>query len=110
MLSDVEDREGMTILMRVLEAYNFELAMKLIRRGADVNSTNREGKTALTIAILSHRVPIIEFLLKHQADPHIEDFNGRDSCNYAELNNLFSFPELLKCEPLLRKKATLDES
>ena len=52
MMADVEDREGKTVLVRVLEAYKFELATKLIRRGADVNSVNREGRTALTIAIL----------------------------------------------------------
>ena len=110
MLPDVEDRDGKTVLVRVLEAYNFELANKLIRRGANVNSVNREGKTALSIFLLQHRTPIVEYLIKNQADPHIEDFNGRDSCNYAELNNIYNFPELLRCEPKLRKKATLDES
>ena len=111
MMADVEDREGKTVLVRVLEAYKFELATKLIRRGADVNSVNREGRTALTIAILQHRVPIVEYLLKNQANPHIEDFQGRCSCDYAELNNILNFPELLKCEPQLRQKAaSLDDA
>ena len=73
-----------------------------------MNSGNKEGKTALTVFLLAHRAPIVEYLLKNGADPHIEDLSGRDSCDYANLNNILLFPELLKCEPILRKKAKVN--
>jgi len=47
-LTDASDHEGLTVLMRVLAAYKFELATKLINRGSDINATNREGRTALS--------------------------------------------------------------
>ena len=109
MLADVEDKEGKTVLMRVLEQYNFELATKLVRRGADINSVNKEGKTALTVFLLAHRAPIVEYLLKNGADPHIADLSGRDSCDYAKLNNILMFPELLKSEPSQKKYAKVSE-
>lgn len=30
---------------------NFEMAKKLLSRGADINFVNREGKTALVVAV-----------------------------------------------------------
>lgn len=37
LLLDVEDREGKSLLARVLMADNYELALKLLSRGATVN-------------------------------------------------------------------------
>ena len=54
MLIDVEDNEGKTVLLRALEAYNTGLATKLLHRGADINLTNREGRTALSILVQRH--------------------------------------------------------
>lgn len=51
MLVDVEDNDGKTVLLRALEAYDQGLAAKLLHRGADINITNREGKTALSILV-----------------------------------------------------------
>ena len=63
MLIDIEDSSGATVLTKVLEAYNFDLASKLIKRGANINYSNKDGKTALTIFLQKHRIPIVEYLL-----------------------------------------------
>lgn len=47
-LTNDSDNEGLTVLMRVLAGYKFELATKLINQGSDINATNREGRTALS--------------------------------------------------------------
>jgi ankyrin repeat protein len=48
---DTEDPEGYTVFSRYVLDNNLEMANKLISRGAQINFTNREGKTALTLAI-----------------------------------------------------------
>jgi len=40
---DVEDREGKSLLFRALMAEKYDLAMKLLQRGATVNYQNKEG-------------------------------------------------------------------
>jgi len=40
---DVEDREGKTLLFRALMAEKYDLATKLLQRGATVNYQNKEG-------------------------------------------------------------------
>lgn len=83
MIIDVEDNEGKTVLLRALEAYDQGLAAKLLHRGADINLTNREGKTALSILVQRHYLEQVNFLLDKGANCHIEDFTGRDACDYA---------------------------
>ena len=51
LLIDIEDTDGMTLLMKVLKEYQFDLAAKLINRGSDINAYNREGRTALSYFI-----------------------------------------------------------
>jgi ankyrin repeat protein len=48
---DDEDPEKLTAFTRYLLLNKFDMATKLIARGADINYTNRDGKTALIIAI-----------------------------------------------------------
>lgn len=47
---------------------------KILIRGADINFRNREGKSALHIAV-EHRLKesTIRFLLANGANPHFED-------------------------------------
>ena len=97
MLLDIEDRDGKTVLMRALWGENFELATKLISRGANINAVNREGRTALTHAVSEKRLSIIDFLLKNGANPHIEDLSGKDCCDYAKESGLTNFDELRYC-------------
>lgn len=78
-------------------------------RGADINSVNLQGKTALTVFIEQKRIPIIEFLLRAGADPHIEDMTRRDACDYAELNDIYMFSELKNCNPNNRKRSQIGE-
>jgi len=81
--SEASDHEGQTVLLRALAAYQFELASKLISRGSDINATNREGRTALSHFLCEGKYKVVDFLLKMAANPHIMDFDGMDSCDYA---------------------------
>lgn len=71
---------------------------QLLYRGANINYVNHKGLTPLHQAIDKQmNSKIINFLLKNHADPHIEDFEGRDCCDkaqqidrYAKLKKLVS--------------------
>jgi len=78
-----DDPEGYTPLCRYILSHKFDMAVKLLSRGADVNATNCVGKTALVVAIESENHPAVKFLVERQADPHIEDLQSLDACDYA---------------------------
>jgi len=80
---NVLDLDGKSLLVKTLLAEQYELASKLIIRGADVDFRNSDGQTALTIAINLRRIPMAKYLLVNGANPHIEDRTSKDSCDYA---------------------------
>lgn len=104
-LVDVEDQDGLTLLMKVLTYNQFDTAAKLLSRGSDVDAFNREGQTALSYFIRKGKVKVVDFLLKMDANPHIEDFHGQDSCDYATQNGILEFRDLLSCDRTKRVKA-----
>jgi len=56
---------------------------QLIQRGSKINHQNpKNGFTPLHLAIERNlESKMIKFLLRHDADPHVEDINGLDSCD-----------------------------
>ena len=48
---DDEDPEGLTVFARYVLNENFDMATRLLQRGANVNHTNRDGKSTLTLAV-----------------------------------------------------------
>ena len=61
----------------------------MISRGADINFQNKEGRTALTLALMEDRYKAVKFLLEKGSNPHIPDAKGLDSCDYAVDSPLF---------------------
>ena len=115
-LTDVEDQDGITLLMKVLLHERFDLAAKLLNRGSDINAFNKEGQTALSYFICQGKFKVVDFLMKMNANPHIEDFDGMDSCDYATQNGFLDFKTLLNCNPAARvradtqKRATVEQA
>jgi len=62
---------------------NIELAMMLIRRGADVNSKNSWGLTALHIASMDGNIKLADLLIENGADVNIKDDFGKTPLNTA---------------------------
>ena len=90
---NVKDFAGYTPLHHCLTCYGNDETMKmaehLIRAGADVNAQNRFGVTALFCATMSLKYEFVELLLKHDADPHIKDYDGTDTNTLCRLNPRF---------------------
>ena len=57
--------------------------VKLHDLGASVNRLDGYGVTPMHVAIRSHRIESLRWLLAHGADPSIRDRNGRTAADYV---------------------------
>jgi ankyrin repeat protein len=66
----------MTPLLACILSMQFDLAQKMIKRGANIDKVNKNGKTYLLQCIEQMNMQAVGFLLKNNANPHIEDASG----------------------------------
>lgn len=60
-------------------------------RDANINHINRNGKTALHLAVESRvQSSTIKFLLSYGANPHIEDKDSLDVCDKVKKAGLYT--------------------
>jgi len=59
------------------------MARKLLKRGADINYVNSNGKTCLHQCVKMGLKPSCMFLLEKGANQHIMDLEGKDACDIA---------------------------
>lgn len=72
-LKDFRQSGGASVLQLAAREGNTELAAYFIRRGLNLNATNKIGDTPLTDAITFGHNEIVELLLNAGADPTIQD-------------------------------------
>ena len=60
------------------------MASKLIVRGSNINYVNRNGQTALQMAVENMQKNAVKFLLQKGAEVHIMDLTGEDACDKAK--------------------------
>ncbi|MBI3068114.1 MAG: ankyrin repeat domain-containing protein, partial [Betaproteobacteria bacterium] len=60
-------------LHKAVEQRNADLARALLKRGAEVNETDRHGRTALFVAAASGNLGLVTLLLEAGADPRWQD-------------------------------------
>jgi len=71
----------------------------LIKRGANVNIKDKDGKTPLHIAVENNYEDIVKVLIQNNADVNIKDNNGNTPLHIAIMNgNEFIIKELLKAK------------
>jgi len=93
----IQASNGHTLLMQAAEMENLEVADLLISKGAGINSKGYNGATPLHIAVDNsidgiiqnggkpgdEPIEFISFLLKHGADQHLKDNDGRSALDWA---------------------------
>jgi ankyrin repeat protein len=88
-----------TPLMKAVQSNHPEVALLLIKHGADIHMKGQEGYTALSIACLGGRESLVRLLLENGADPN-EKFRDSTPLIYA-----IESRELTVCEMLLDRGA-----
>ena len=65
------------------EVWSVLLIDLLLRHGADVNATDKDGETPLFKAVREQRTDTVWFLLEHGADPNVRNTAGRLATDFA---------------------------
>lgn len=69
-------------LLHVLRPRDIETFKFLIAKGADVNLTDKYGRSALMMAIMDMNPEAVKILLEHKADPNMMDRGGHTALSY----------------------------
>ena len=78
------DGKGSSAMMGAAFRGHFDVIQWLLENsGCDVNHRNHAGQTSLMMAALFGREEIIDLLLKHDADPGIQDSMGNRAATLA---------------------------
>ncbi|HJM68352.1 MAG TPA: ankyrin repeat domain-containing protein [Candidatus Babeliales bacterium] len=73
----MQDKKGVTALMRVVSLGNLDLAGALINAGAEINMQNNNGMTALMLAAWGGHLNIVEVLLAAGAEINMQSNDGK---------------------------------
>ncbi|MGL5956383.1 MAG: ankyrin repeat domain-containing protein [Brevinema sp.] len=80
----ITNKEGLSLLHLVSDP---QLALLLIKNGADINAKNRIGSTPLHWAVSRNYEMIAKLLLEFGADPNAPDNNGNTPLHFAINSN-----------------------
>ena len=80
---DLRDKLGYTALHWAAERGSVEIMRLLLAAKAFVDAANSQGITPLMLATSSGNVNAVRLLLQNHADPHKQDYTGRDAFGWA---------------------------
>lgn len=87
-VKDIDYTSGMgTALMAAVMNGNLKLIEKLIDHKANLNITDKDGKTALIYAVFFNKNEIAKALINAGADKMIKDNDGKKAIDFAEFNS-----------------------
>ncbi|KAL3854247.1 hypothetical protein ACJMK2_013521 [Sinanodonta woodiana] len=95
---NVADHKGNTPLHEAVEKSDLDIVHSLVQHGnININLKNNDGQTALMKASYYEYIEILGTLLKHDADPDVQDNNGRTALHIA-----FNEGSILSADLLIR--------
>lgn len=92
---DALDKEGMTALMRSVQAGDGELVTRLLDAGVNINVQSNEGRTAVMMASATGNVAIMNQLLARGADLSLRDHDGNSPLMWAADNGHLNVCQIL---------------
>lgn len=94
---------GNTALIVAAYRSNNEIAKLLIKKGADVNYSNKYMKTALIYATITGNKPLVKLLIDNGADSKLIDTNNKCAYDYTrdrEILTMFGIEPIEQRKPL----------
>lgn len=95
-INSVSEDRGYTPVMDAVWRGNLEITKLLVKKGAELNTINKEGQTNLVLAVGADKNDICKVLVEHGADPDIKDQMGMSAYGYATLFRKEKLIEILK--------------
>jgi ankyrin repeat protein len=86
---------GMTPLMAAVSRNNRDLALFLLKNGAEVNQRTKWGTTAFTFAVGTGNMDMIKILMDYKADLKIENIMGATALHLAAIRSNVEVAKLL---------------
>jgi len=65
---------------------NFKAVEALVKKGAKLDIQDKEGSTALHIAIVNKQMKIVKNLVANGANKEIKDKKGKNALDYAKVS------------------------
>ncbi|EQC51587.1 ankyrin repeat domain-containing protein [Bacteriovorax sp. DB6_IX] len=90
------NKRNYTLLMDCAFEGQYELCKLLLEAGADVNTQDKDGKSALIYAAREGHEAVVKILLRHGADKNLKDSKGMRAQDYAYKHNFQVVLEHLK--------------
>ncbi len=82
-LTRVTREHHTSILTLAVEAKEVECTQVLLEAGADINAQDRDGETALMVAVKQAFMPIVQLLIRHGVNVNIESSNRQTALLWA---------------------------
>ena len=95
MASIASQKDDEEALRQAVSEEDLEAVKRLIKKGADVNAKNENGKTPLNIAVVLGYVEIAQLLIKKGADVNAKDIYGRTPLHNAVMDKRIDLMKLL---------------
>jgi len=79
----LEKSSSIKLYDKTIREGNLLKITELLSRGADIDSIDKWGKTALWWAAFNNNLELATFLIAHKANPNISDYLGKTPLNIA---------------------------
>lgn len=84
------DIDQLTPLIIASQKGHFEMVKALVEAGADVNAGDVAGETAIYHAMVNQKYDIVEYLLRHNADPAVIGMYGTSFLDHPKMKQLLN--------------------
>jgi ankyrin repeat protein len=78
-IPDDQDKAVNRLLLESVETANYERISLCLKKGADINTRNAQGRTPLMLAVWHERPELAQFLLTRQPDLFLKDNGGKNA-------------------------------